>query len=91
MIVITQIPEGDVVLPFKARGHQPSAFCCGSFKHSASKWSDPEKEAYPILYAVRRFDFLLCTSKKPLIFTDHRNLVFLYSSDKVNDSFIVIL
>ena len=79
MVVITQVPFDDLVLPFKKQRHEPLAFCSGEFKDSSSRWSVPEKEAFPIQYAVRRFDYLLCTGKHSFrIFTDHRNLVFLY-------------
>ncbi|KMS94041.1 hypothetical protein BVRB_025390 [Beta vulgaris subsp. vulgaris] len=85
MIVITQVPVQDLHLPFKEQSHQPLAFCSGAFKGPSTNWSVPEKEAYPIQYAVRRFDYLLCTGKHPFrIFTDHRNLVFIYNPESVS-------
>ncbi|MFI5421215.1 MAG: RNase H-like domain-containing protein, partial [Nitrososphaerales archaeon] len=84
MVVVTQVPECDLHLPFKEQSHQPLAFCSGAFKKSSANWSVPEKEAFPIQYAVRRFDYLLCTGIHPFrIFTDHRNLVFLYNPESV--------
>jgi len=84
MVVITQVPEPDLQLPFKEQRHQPLAFCSGYFKKASANWSVPEKEAFPIQYAVRRFDYLLCTGKHPFrIFADHRNRVFLYNPASV--------
>ena len=62
MVVITQVPEPDLQLPFKEQRHQPLAFCSGYFKKASANWSVPEKEAFLIQYAVRRFDYLLCTA-----------------------------
>ena len=85
MIVITQVPLQDLHLVVKEQAHEPLAFCSGAFKNSSANWSVPEKEAYPIQYADRRFDYLLCTGKHPfLIFTDHRNLVFMYNPESVS-------
>ena len=77
MIVITQIPVQDLPLAFKDQSQQPLAFCSGAFKGSAANWSVPAKEAYPIQYAVRRFDYLLCTGNHPFrIYTDIGILFF---------------
>jgi len=42
-------------------------------------------ESFPIQYAVQRFDYLLCTGRHSFrIFTDHKNLVFLYDPESSN-------
>ena len=79
-IVITQIPEEDLTLPFCEQRHRPLAFCSGEYNGAALRWSIPEKEAYPIYRAVLTFDYLLCSDKHAFhIFTDHKNLIFLFN------------
>ena len=82
-IVITQIPKDDLSLLFCDQKHQPLAFSSGEFKGASFRWSIPEKEAYPIYYAVQSFDYLLCSDTHPFhIYTDHKNLVFMFNPSK---------
>ncbi|CEP01149.1 hypothetical protein PBRA_008461, partial [Plasmodiophora brassicae] len=79
--VITQIPLEDIDLPVCDQRHEPLAFYGKRFAGSELRWSTPEKEAAAIIYATERGDFLLQTSREFLLYTDHRNLTFIFSQD----------
>ena len=55
-IIITQIPQSDLTLPFKHQRHEPLAFVSGAFKGASMNWSVPE-EAFPIQHGVTQFIF----------------------------------
>jgi transposase InsO family protein len=76
--VITQIPPNDIHLPPGDQRHEPLAFASGTFSGAASHWSMLEKEAFPIVAAIDKFDYLLIRERGFHIYTDHRNLVFLF-------------
>ena len=59
---------------------RPVEFISKAFTPVQLRWSIPEKEAYAIFYAVRRWDHLL----RDIYFvlrTDHKNLVYLNEKD----------
>jgi hypothetical protein len=78
-IVLTQIPENDVEKPFEEQLHSPLAFLSGKFTKSQLNWSTIEKEAYPIVVAMTKLRHFLLNNKGFRLFTDHRNLVFVFS------------
>ncbi|GFT93745.1 retrovirus-related Pol polyprotein from transposon gypsy [Trichonephila clavipes] len=57
----------------------PIAFGSQKLNPSQQKWSTIEREAYAIIWALRRFETLLCGAKIFLL-TDHNPLVFLTSA-----------
>ena len=62
---------------------RPIFFLSGKFKAAEINWTTPEKEIYPILAALKRFDFLTTAHPKPiLVLTDHLNLVYLFRPPK---------
>ena len=64
------------LLPSKIR---PMEFLAGKFNGSMFNWSMPEKEFYPVIHTLNRFDFLTrCHPEKVLIYTDHKKLFFLF-------------
>ena len=58
-IIVTQVIADELSLPLSDQNHEPLAFFSRSFRGPASRWAIPEKEAFPILDAIRRFDYLL--------------------------------
>jgi hypothetical protein len=82
-IVLTQIPESDVERPFEDQLHSPLAFLSGKFTKSQLNWSTIEKEAYPIVVAMTKLRHFLLNEKGFRLFTDHRNLVFVFSPSGV--------
>ena len=62
---------------------KPVYFLSGKFKAAEINWTTPEKEIYPILAALKRFDFLTTAhGGQILILTDHLNLVYLFRPPK---------
>jgi hypothetical protein len=82
-VMVTQVPHEDLVLPVEKMRHAPLAFLSGSFKGSELNWSVTDKEAWAIVVAYRRLDYLLWG--EVFLFTDHRNLAYVFSpSDAVS-------
>ena len=52
------------------------AFLSGVFNGPEKGWSIPEKEAYAVVAAVDKLDYLLLRQKGFVLLTDHRNLEF---------------
>ncbi|GMF37353.1 unnamed protein product [Phytophthora fragariaefolia] len=51
----------------------------GTFRGASSNWSVIEKEGYPIVRACSELDYLLIRDKGFEMFTDHRNLVYIFA------------
>jgi RNase H-like domain found in reverse transcriptase len=76
---ITQIDVGELDLPFGEQNHSPLAFLSGSFKNAASRWPIVEKEAFAIVENVCRMKYLLMRTGEFHLFTDHRNLQYIFN------------
>jgi RNase H-like domain found in reverse transcriptase/Chromo (CHRromatin Organisation MOdifier) domain len=59
--------------------HQPIGFASHKYSGSAINWDVYKKEAYALYYAVMQFSYYL-RGKEFLLETDHRNLIWLESS-----------
>ena len=79
--VLTQVPIEDLEKPQGDQRHSPLAFISGSFKGAMSRWSVFEKEAFAIVNAMSRLDYLTCCGLTN-IYTDHRNLVFIFDPQR---------
>lgn len=58
--------------------HEPLAFLGSQFKGSEKNWAIVEKEAYAIVEACRRLDYMVKRPEGFRIYTDHRNLRFIF-------------
>ena len=76
--VVTQVPHEQLPKVFHSQMHQPLLFMSGEFKGSRARWSIVEKEAYPIVHLVIHADYLLRCSRGFHLFTDHRNLCYIF-------------
>jgi RNase H-like domain found in reverse transcriptase len=76
---ITQIDVGELDLPFGEQNHSPLAFLSESFKNAASRWPIVEKEAFAIVETVCRMEYLLMRPGGFHLFTDHRNLQYIFN------------
>ncbi|KAF0707151.1 hypothetical protein AaE_013747 [Aphanomyces astaci] len=83
--VLTQVPTGQAQLPVGEQDHRPLAFVSGAFDKTQLRWSVTEKEAYAIIYAVKRLDYLLHRARGFTILTDHRNLAFIFGVEPSPD------
>eukprot|EP00171_Calliarthron_tuberculosum_P002686 IDg2686t1 len=77
--VITQTTTKDLLKPFEEQRHEPLAFLGSEFKGAQLHWTTFEKEAFAIYQTFERMDYLLLGQKRTHIFTDHRNLLFIFA------------
>ena len=59
--------------------HEPLAFLGAAFKGAERNWSTFEKEAFSIYQAFKKMDYLFYSDKPAHVFTDHRNLLFVFA------------
>jgi hypothetical protein len=79
--VITQCDAEELEKPINEQQHQPLAFISGSFSGAQLNWPTVEQEAFAIKETCQRATHLLQRPQGFHIFTDHRNLTFLFSND----------
>jgi hypothetical protein len=73
------MPKEDLDLDVLLQRHEPLAFLSGTFKRSQKHWSVIEKKTFPIVEAVERLRHLLLLRDEGLrLFTDHRNLIYVF-------------
>ena len=77
-VIVTQLPKGVLDLDVSVQRHEPLAFLSGTFNRSQKHWSVIEKEAFPIVEAVERLRHLLLRDEGFRLFTDHRNLIYVF-------------
>ena len=81
---LTQIPTNQRSWDIAEQHHQPLSFLSGSFTGSMANWSTPEKESYAIVAACGRLEPFLLRPEGFLLYTDHKNLTFIYNPRTVN-------
>jgi len=79
--VETQIPSEDAGKPLEDQRHAPLAFLSGKFVGASSQWPTVEKEAYAIIESCKRLEYLLLRPEGVMIFTDHRNLLYIFNPE----------
>jgi transposase InsO family protein len=65
--------------PVKKTNEQPIAFMSASLQGGPLKWEIPQKEAYAIFAAIKKFEYLL-RDRAFTIHTDHQNITYLNTS-----------
>ncbi len=78
-VVVTQCNEEELKKPTMDQRHEPMAFHSSAFKGSQLGWTTYEKEGYAIYQTFKRMDWMLITEEKTNVFTDHRNLLFVFN------------
>jgi RNase H-like domain found in reverse transcriptase/Reverse transcriptase (RNA-dependent DNA polymerase) len=83
-VIVTRVKEWEDEM-FKPgdHDHQPLVFLSGLFKDAQLNWTVGEKEAFPIIAALEKVDYLLIRSKPFRLFCDHSNLVDIFAPDRV--------
>ena len=81
--IVTQLPMDQLAAPFESQQHQLLACLSGTFKGASSNWAVIEKEAFAIVHACRRLDYLLLCPGGFSLFTDHLNLVYVFNPTAV--------
>lgn len=83
--VLTQVEKTELDKPPQDMAHEPLAFLGSQFKGAEKKWSIVEKEAYAIVTACMRLDYMVDRPSGFRIYTDHRNLRFIFDPDGQSD------
>jgi len=81
--VVTQVCPGELSKPREDQEHEPLAFLSGSFKDASSRWPIVEKEAFAIVETCKRMEYLLLRERGFHLFTDHRNLQYIFDPHSV--------
>ncbi|GMF18554.1 unnamed protein product [Phytophthora fragariaefolia] len=77
--ICTQVNESDLSKPLSEQEHRPLAFLSGRFTGAQLRWPTIEKEAYAIVKSAKRLEYLLLRPGGFHLFTDHRNLVYMFN------------
>lgn len=77
--VVTQCDKEQLEKPTEDQRHKPLAFLSSAFKDSELHWSTFEKEGYAIYQVFSKLDYLMFGEKPSHLYTDHRNLLFVYN------------
>lgn len=77
--VATQTKEDHLSKPLEQQRHEPLAFLGGKFTGAQKNWTTYEKEAYAIVQTFDRLDYLLWGAKQTHVFTDHKNLLYVFA------------
>jgi RNase H-like domain found in reverse transcriptase len=76
--VITQVPHTDLNENHADQQHEPLAFLSGTFTGAPFRWSIADKEGYAIMQTCERMDYLLRCPAGFSLFSDRRNLVYIF-------------
>ena len=77
--VVTQCAPKEIKKPVTEQTHKPLAFLGSQFKNSELSWTTFEKEGFAIFQTFTKLDYLLMSGKPPHVYTDHRNLLFIFA------------
>lgn len=83
--IITQVPLLDVTRPQKEQRPSPLSFLSGRFVKTQLGWSVLEKECYEAMKTVDRMQWLFAAPAGFYLYTDHKNLIFLFEPLAVVD------
>lgn len=82
--IVTQRRVADGTLPIMNQRHQPLLFVSSSFKDAQTRWAIVDKEAYAIKETCCTARHILTAKTSFTIFTDHRNLAFIFAPASVS-------
>ncbi|CAN8061293.1 unnamed protein product [Agarophyton chilense] len=77
--VVTQTSPETLKKPFAEQKHEPLAFLGNTFKDAQTNWSTYEQEDYAIVKTFDKLDYLFMDEYPVHVFTDHRNLLFVFA------------
>lgn len=78
-VAATQCHPGELHKPLADQQHQPLAFLSSCFSEREEHWSTYEREAHAVVQAFRKLDYILASDTTTRVFTDHRNLLFVFN------------
>jgi hypothetical protein len=77
--IVTQVKGYDVKRPATEQQHRLIQCMSGTFTGSQLNWTVIEKEAFPIVLACEKMDYLLLRPQQFRMFCDHRNLIHVFA------------
>lgn len=77
--VVTQTSPSELQKPASEQRHEPLAFLGSAFRGAQVHWSTFEREAFAIFPTFERMDYMLMSNNPTHVFTDHRNLLFVFA------------
>ena len=79
--ILTQVPKEDITgnKPIHEWDHEPLAFLSGVFRGAQLRWGVPDKEGFAIKESCARLSHLLVRRGGFRMFTDHRNLRYIFN------------
>ncbi|KAH9109321.1 hypothetical protein AeMF1_015598 [Aphanomyces euteiches] len=77
--IATQVPLDDLELVASEQRHEPLAFLSGAFRGASERWPIAEIEAFAVVESCKRLEYLLIRPGGFRLFTDHRNLVYMFN------------
>jgi len=78
-IIVTQVHGYAPLEPINEQRHELITCMGGTFRGSQLNWTVIEKEAYPIVVACDKLDYLLLRPQGFRLFCDHRNLIHVFA------------
>jgi transposase InsO family protein len=79
--VVTQVAPNELKLPVLDQAHTPLAFVSGTFAGAQQRWPTVEKEGFGVVQTILRCAFMLQRREGFELYTDHRNLKFIFNPD----------
>ncbi|CAM9808495.1 unnamed protein product [Sphacelaria rigidula] len=76
---VTEVPDAEMQQRLSVVTHKPLTFLSGNFKSSQMRWATIDKEGFAIVSTFRRLEHLLWNGIH--IFTDHRNLAYIFNPE----------
>lgn len=77
--VVTEISSHELSRPVEKEDHEQLAFLGAAFTSAERNWSSSEQEGFSFYQAFKKLDFLFHSDAPTHVFTDHRNLLFVFS------------
>jgi len=82
--MVTQIPFEDEDKPAHLQRHEPLGFVGHRFNRCEMNWTVAEKEGFAIKDTVQKLDYLLQMKRPFKLFSDHKNLIQIFSPRNVS-------
>ncbi len=80
-IIVTQSPAEELLKPLREQQHAIVFLTTHKWTEAESRWHVSSQEAYPVIFALKRLDYLFA-GRKLNIFMDHRNLEYILNPQK---------
>lgn len=77
--IVSQVDPEQLSMDTSKQKHEPLAFIGGQFSGPQNNWTTYEKEAFAIVKVFDKLDFVLWGRNQVHVFTDHRNLLFVFA------------